>query len=126
MAVHVLVVDDAPAFRLAARAVLARTPGFTVVGEADGGRAAVAQALALRPDLVLMDVRMPDLDGVAATAQVVGALPTTRVVLCSTAEPPAGAMATGACGFVDKQSLSPALLLDLWDRISPRPAPRPD
>jgi DNA-binding NarL/FixJ family response regulator len=123
--VTVLVVDDSPAFRLAARAVLARAPGFDAVGEAAGGVDGVAQALALRPDLVLMDVRMPDLDGVAATAQVLQALPRARVVLCSTAEPPAGADASGACAFLAKESLSPAVLQALWSRVSPRPAPAP-
>jgi two-component system invasion response regulator UvrY len=81
--VRVLVVDDQRPFRLVAAAVLARTPGFLLVGEAATGEEAVTLADALRPDLVLLDVRLPGISGVEAAASIVARVPGTVVVLCS-------------------------------------------
>src|SRR3984893_10921866 len=68
--VRVLLVDDQPPFRLAARAVVEATDGFEVVGEAENGEASVELARGLRPDLVLMDVNLPGIDRLAATRQL--------------------------------------------------------
>ncbi|MHA6780865.1 response regulator [Pseudonocardia saturnea] len=120
--VRVLVVDDRAPFRIAAAAVLARTPGFVRVGEAASGEEAVALAVALCPDLVLMDVRLPGINGVEAAAQVVARAPDTVVVLCSTyarADLPFPIDAPGVAGYLHKEELRPAALRELWDAARP-------
>src|SRR5690242_16726190 len=72
-AVQVLIVDDQPSFRRAARNVVARLPGFQVVGEAETGEDAVEIARALQPDLVLVDVHLPGIDGLEATRRILAA-----------------------------------------------------
>jgi len=118
--VSVLVVDDQAPFRLAARATLARTPGFTLVGEAVDGSDAVEAAEASDADLVLMDVNMPVMDGIAATRALLSARPSTVVFLCSTYsldELPSSAQDSGARGYVNKEDLSPELLRRLWAAV---------
>ena len=119
--VSVLVVDDQAPFRLAARATLARTPGFTMVGEAADGSEAVQAAEAADVDLVLMDVNMPVMDGIAATQALMAARPQTVVFLCSTYsldELPVAARTSGARGYVNKEDLSPQLLARLWAAVA--------
>lgn len=118
--VSVLVVDDQAPFRLAARATLARTPGFTLVGEAADGSDAVEAAEATDADLVLMDVNMPVMDGIAATQALLATRPATIVFLCSTYsldELPSSAQDSGARGYVNKEDLSPELLRRLWTAV---------
>ena len=117
-AVTVLVVDDQAPFRLAARAVIGRTEGFQLVGEADSGERAVALVEELRPSLVLMDINMPGLTGIEATRRVTADHPTTVVFLCSTyqlADLPADARRSGATAYLNKEELAPAVLRRLWD-----------
>ncbi|MEO7429480.1 MAG: response regulator transcription factor, partial [Acidimicrobiales bacterium] len=73
--VSVLIVDDQVPFRLAARAVLRRAVGFELVGEAADGVEAVALAGELRPQLVLMDINMPNMNGIEATRKIVESVP---------------------------------------------------
>jgi DNA-binding NarL/FixJ family response regulator len=116
--VRVLVVDDQPPFRRAAAAVLRRTPGFVLVGEAGSGEEAVEAVERLRPDFVLMDIHLPGMSGVEATRHVVGRLPGVVVVLCSThdrTDLPADATTCGARAYVHKEELAPRLLRALWD-----------
>jgi pilus assembly protein CpaE len=120
--VRVLVVDDQRPFRIAAAAVLRRTPGFVLAGEADSGEKAVEIARELRPDLVLMDIRMPGIGGVEATRQVLAELPGTVVFLFSTyerADLPVDAAGSGAGAYVHKEALRPELLAELWTREAP-------
>ena len=116
--VSVLIVDDQVPFRLAARAVLRRTEGFELVGEAGDGVEAVARAGELHPDLVLMDINMPNMNGIEATRQIMEALPATAVFLCSTyqrSDLPPEAETSGAAAYVNKEELAPSLLRRLWD-----------
>ena len=115
--VSVLVVDDQAPFRLAARAVLRRTEGFELVGEAVDGEDAVAQAGALRPALVLMDINMPGLNGIEATRRILAEAPGTVVFLCSTYQRddlPPEAADSGFAAYVNKEDLGPDLLRRLW------------
>jgi DNA-binding NarL/FixJ family response regulator len=114
--VRVLVVDDQPFFRQVARDVLDATPGFELVGEADSGREALAATDRLHPDLVLLDVRMPDIDGVETASRMRAGESPPVVVLISVEEPrdvPA-ARECGAATFVRKQDFGPALLRRIW------------
>ena len=123
--VTVLIVDDQLPFRLAARAVVGRTPGFELVGEAVDGDEVVAAATELRPHLILMDINMPRMNGIEATRQVLAALPDTTVFLCSTyqrSDLPPEAETSGFAAYVNKEELGPDLLRALWDgRSKPTP-----
>jgi DNA-binding NarL/FixJ family response regulator len=112
--VSVLIVDDQALVRTGFRMILETEPGISVVGEAVDGHQAVAEARRLRPDIVLMDVRMPGLDGIGATRQI-AADPTslTRVVMLTTFDMDEyvyGALHAGASGFLLKD-VEPELLV---------------
>jgi DNA-binding NarL/FixJ family response regulator len=105
--VRVLLVDDDHLMRAGLAAVLSSDETIEVVGEAPDGRAAVEHAIALRPDVVLMDVRMPGLDGIAATREVLAVLPDVKVVILTTFEQDDyifGALSAGASGFLLKRT----------------------
>lgn len=125
--VRVLVVDDQRPFRVAAAAVIARMPDFELVGQAETGEDATLVVATLRPDLVLMDVRLPGISGIEAAGRVAAVLPTTVVVLCSTyarADLPFGLDAPGVAGYLHKEELRAAALRELWER-SGRPLRSP-
>src|SRR5688500_606806 len=112
--IRILLVDDHPVVRHGLRGMLDAEPGLTVVGEASSGAAGVAAALELTPAIVLMDLRMPDGDGVEATGQILAGLPATRVVVLTTDETDRDilrAIEAGACGYLLKDA-SPAELAD--------------
>jgi len=144
VSVRVLIVDDDDLMRAGLRAVLSSDATIEVVGEAAGGRAAAERVRALRPDLVLMDVRMPDLDGIAATRQILAASPEVKVVILTTFEEDEyifGALHAGAAGFLLKRTppeqlidavhtvaggdalLSPSVTRTVIERMARRPAP---
>ncbi|GAA1248141.1 DNA-binding NarL/FixJ family response regulator [Microbacterium phyllosphaerae] len=103
--ISLLLVDDQQLIRLGFRMVLEAEADMVVVGEAEDGHAAIAQAAALQPDVVLMDIRMPGLDGIAATEAIVRAHPETRVLVLTTFdldEYAFGAIRAGASGFLLK------------------------
>jgi DNA-binding NarL/FixJ family response regulator len=117
----VLIVDDQPTFLLAARRLIESTPGFESVGEATSGERAVALAAALRPDLVLMDVRMPGLGGLAAARCITTARSAAAVVLVSSDPqnvPAAAAEDCGAMEVIGKERLRPSSLVALWQRCA--------
>ncbi|MFJ7243501.1 response regulator [Kitasatospora sp. NPDC098652] len=103
--IRVLVVDDQPLVRRGLSLILSPDPSLTVVGEAEDGEQAVAAALRLRPDVVVMDIRMPVLDGVGATERLARELPECRVLALSTFdmdEYVVAALRAGAHGFLPK------------------------
>jgi DNA-binding NarL/FixJ family response regulator len=112
--IRILLVDDHPVVRHGLRGMLDAEPDLTVVGEASSGAAGVAAAAELTPDVVLMDLRMPDGDGVEATGRILARLPRTRVVVLTTYETDRDilrAIEAGACGYLLKDA-SPADLAD--------------
>jgi DNA-binding NarL/FixJ family response regulator len=105
--VRVMLVDDDGLMREGLRAVLSSDDRIEVAGEAENGRLAVQRAPHLRPDVVLMDVRMPELDGIAATEQLIAVAPEAQVVILTTFEEDEyilGALRAGASGFLLKRS----------------------
>jgi DNA-binding NarL/FixJ family response regulator len=103
----VLVVDDQDLIRVGLRKILEIEPGTTVVGEAVDGADAVRQTRALRPDVVLMDIRMPVLDGIEATRQIARDVPASRVLILTTFGLDTyvfEALRAGASGFMLKDS----------------------
>jgi DNA-binding NarL/FixJ family response regulator len=105
--VTVLIVDDHPVVREGLRGMLAAEPGLSVVGEAGSGEEAVVMARMHRPDVVLMDLRMPGGDGVQATSGILATAPGTRVVVLTTYETDADivrAVEAGAAGYLLKDT----------------------
>jgi DNA-binding NarL/FixJ family response regulator len=142
--VRVLLVDDDDLMRAGLRAVLSSDPEIEVAGEAPDGRAALAAVRAHQPDVVLMDVRMPDLDGIAATRELLATSPHARVIILTTFEQDDyvfGALAAGASGFLLKRTrpeeliaavhtvaagealLSPSVTRTVIERMARQPAP---
>jgi DNA-binding NarL/FixJ family response regulator len=117
MTVRVLIVDDQAAFRAAAREVVRATSGFEVVGEAASGEESVAAARRLHPDLVLMDVRLPGVDGLEASRQIRSEHGDITVFLLSTYEEEQFATRIGisrAAAFIPKRAFSSDSLARTW------------
>jgi DNA-binding NarL/FixJ family response regulator len=142
--VRVLIVDDDDLMRAGLRGVLTTDETIEVVGEAGDGREAVYRTRLLQPDIVLMDVRMPDLDGISATRELLAAFPDIRVVMLTTFEQDDyifGALSAGASGFLLKRTrpeelvaalhtiaagdalLSPSVTGRVIERMAHQPAP---
>jgi DNA-binding NarL/FixJ family response regulator len=141
---RVLIADDDDLMRAGLRAVLSTDDGMEVVGEAADGREATDRARRLQPDVVLMDVRMPNLDGIAATREIVATVPRARLLILTTFEDDDyvfGALSAGASGFLLKRTspeqliaaihtiasgdalLSPAVTRTVIDRMARQPQP---
>ncbi|MFI5593067.1 response regulator [Amycolatopsis sp. NPDC051758] len=145
MSIRIMLADDHPVVRAGLVGLLALEADFDVVGEAADGAEAVAVAAELRPDVVLMDLRMPELDGVAATARIVAEVPGCRVLILTTYDTDQNivhAVEAGASGYLLKDAtpeelaaairaaaggetvLSPAIVAKLVNHLrSPAPAP---
>jgi DNA-binding NarL/FixJ family response regulator len=142
--IRVLLVDDDDLMRAGLRAVLSSDGGIEVVGEAADGAEAVQSAGQLAPDVVLMDVRMPGLDGIAATRELLAVSPSVRVVILTTFEEDDyvfGGLRAGASGFLLKRTrpeelieavhtiaageslLSPSVTRRVIDRMARQPTP---
>ncbi|WP_454043062.1 response regulator [Cellulosimicrobium sp. Marseille-Q8652] len=105
--IRVLLVDDQALLRMGFRMILAAEDDIEVVGEAGDGATGVAQASALRPDVVLMDVRMPGTNGIEATERIVAETPSSRVIILTTFdldEYAFSALRAGASGFLLKDA----------------------
>jgi DNA-binding NarL/FixJ family response regulator len=142
---RVLIADDDDLVRAGLVELLSNDPTIEVVGQASTGREAVERARRLAPDVVLMDVRMPDLDGIAATRELTRAAPAVRVLILTTFEQDDyvfGAMHAGASGFLLKRArpeeliagvhtvaggealLSPSVTRRVIDRMAQQPTPK--
>jgi DNA-binding NarL/FixJ family response regulator len=142
--VRVLLVDDDDLMRAGLKSVLSSDEAIEVVGEAGDGRVALSQIRDLRPDLVLMDIRMPELDGISATREVLAAEPNLKVVVLTTFEQDDyifEALSAGASGFLLKRTkpeeliaaihtvaagdslLSPSVTRRVIDRMATQPSP---
>jgi DNA-binding NarL/FixJ family response regulator len=112
--IRVLLVDDQQLVRAGLRMLCESAPDLEVVGEAENGQQAVQLTGRLMPDVVLMDLRMPGVDGITATGRILAAHPSTRIVVLTTFDDDDHlypALAAGACGFLVKDA-APAELLD--------------
>ncbi|MFD0413447.1 response regulator [Streptomyces sp. NPDC127108] len=111
--IRLLVVDDQQLVRMGLRMLFEQPDDIDLVGEAAGGQDAVRLAAHLTPDVVLMDLRMPGVDGITATRRIVAARPATRVLALTTFDDDDHlypALAAGACGFLVKDTPPPQLL----------------
>jgi two-component system, NarL family, invasion response regulator UvrY len=116
--VTVMIVDDQPPFRAAARAVIERVAGFELVAEVASGEEAVETSATVAPQLVLMDINMGELDGIEATRIITTEDSAVKVILVSTYgldDLPAGARTSGAIAYVNKDELSPRVIRRLWE-----------
>jgi DNA-binding NarL/FixJ family response regulator len=114
----VLLVDDSPSFLRAAKRLIETMPGFHLVGQAESGEQAIRMVEEQSPDLVLIDVRMPEMDGIEATVRICRQRPGTAVVLVSTideADMPDRARDCGALAYVAKQRLSAAAMAEFGE-----------
>jgi DNA-binding NarL/FixJ family response regulator len=110
---RLLIADDHVLVREGMRTMLAREPGFEIIGEAENGREALELCRRLRPDLVLMDVRMPEMDGLQATRAIKQECPATVVLMVTSYENPEymlDAIRAGAAGYVLKEATRQELL----------------
>jgi DNA-binding NarL/FixJ family response regulator len=142
--VRVLLVDDDDLMRVGLRGVLSTDERIEVVGEAGDGRAAIEGARRLSPDVVLMDIRMPTLDGISATHEILAVSTKVRILILTTFEQDDfifGALRAGASGFLLKRTrpeeliagihtvaagdslLSPSVTRTVIDRMARQPAP---
>jgi len=121
-AARVLVVDDQKVFREVMRAVVEATPGLVLVGEASCGTDALAAIDELDPEFVIVDVRMPGMDGLELTHALLARTPAPVVVLVSAQAPPPS-LPIAANGrpvvFVAKERLCPAVLAEAWEGRGP-------
>ena len=118
---RVLIVDDEPVFREAARMVVEMADGFEVAGEAESGDEAIILAKRLRPDLVLIDVKMPGIDGIETTRRIRELEDPPLILVMSTHESgnyKGPALAAGAGGFIPKASLGMDVLEAAWARLT--------
>jgi DNA-binding NarL/FixJ family response regulator len=116
---RVLIVDDQPSFRRAARSVVELTPGFELVGEAETGEASVAAARALQPDLVLMDVHLPGIDGLEASRRILAASDGQGPVIfllstCEAADYTEEPTECGALAYLTKAEFGSERLSSAW------------
>ncbi len=105
--IRVLVADDHTIVRMGITALLDTEPGIAVVGEAEDGQAAVRLSARLKPDVILMDLMMPVMDGVAATREIRAILPDVKVLVLTTStssDEISRAIAAGACGAISKNA----------------------
>ncbi len=112
--IKVLIADDQPLVRMGFSMVLSAQDGISVVGEAGDGKEAIDQVAKLNPDIVLMDVRMPNMNGIDATEKIVKNFPNTKVLMLTTfdiEEYAFAALRVGASGFLSKDAL-PEQLID--------------
>ena len=121
--VRVLLVDDQETYLRAMTSVVEETPGFEVVGRAMSGEEALEVATATLPDLVLMDVNLPGIDGLEATRRLRTRTPAPVVLLLSTYDDEAGDSFVAECGataYVTKGAFGPDRLDQVWSAASPR------
>ncbi|TDW77326.1 response regulator [Kribbella pratensis] len=120
VAVRVLVVDDQEPFRRAIAAVVSETDGFVVVGASSSGEESLHAVARLRPDLVLMDVRLPGIDGIEASWRITQAEKSPVVVLLSTLDAAdLDLSGCGAAGYLAKAAFGPEQLVATWTAVRP-------
>ncbi|RMF27708.1 MAG: DNA-binding response regulator [Chloroflexi bacterium] len=118
--IRVLIADDHAILRQGLRLILREAPDLSVVGEAATGAEAIAQAVALAPDVVLMDIELPDLSGIEATRRIRALSPQTRILVLTVSdrsEDLVGALKAGARGYLLK-SADAATVLDAIRRVA--------